>query len=160
MIEDLVKAPLPILKIDGGLAEILYLLLFLAVLALLVLEFLLEEGVFGQGLLELHLQPLHRNGMTLSLPLESGLQLGSICMAEAIIAWSAIAKVLNLPKVKKITAIRELLVKIHHEQTLVCQLLLLQANDLDQVLHNFLVILLKHCHMLVTLRALCQKNPP
>jgi hypothetical protein len=101
MIEDLVEAPLPILKIDGGLAKILYLLLFLAVLALLVLEFLLEEGVFGQGLLELRLQPLHHNGVTLSLPLESGLQLGSICMAEAITAWSAIAKVLNLPNVKE-----------------------------------------------------------
>jgi hypothetical protein len=84
VIEDLVEAPLLILKIDGGLVEIVYLLLLLAVLALLVLEFLLEEGVFGQGFLELHLQPLHRNGMTLSHPLESGLQLGSICMAEII----------------------------------------------------------------------------
>jgi hypothetical protein len=54
------------------------------VLVLLVLEFLLEEGVFGQGFLELRLQPLHRNGMTLSNPLKSGLQLGSICMAETI----------------------------------------------------------------------------
>jgi hypothetical protein len=53
MIEDLVEAPLPILKINGDLAEILYLLLFLAVLALLVLEFLLEDGIFGQGFLEL-----------------------------------------------------------------------------------------------------------
>jgi hypothetical protein len=32
----------------------------------------------------------------------------------------------------------------------------LRAGDLEQVLHNFLVILLKHCHMLVTLRALCR----
>jgi hypothetical protein len=84
MIEDLVEAPLLILEIDGDLAEILYLLLFLAVLALLVLEFLLKEGVFGQGFLELRLQPLHRNGVTLFHPLESGLQLGSICMAEDI----------------------------------------------------------------------------
>jgi hypothetical protein len=85
MVKDLIEAPLPILKIDGGLAEILYLLLLLAVLVLLVLELLLKEGVFGQGFLELHLQPLHRNGVTLSQPLESGLQLGSICMVEAII---------------------------------------------------------------------------
>jgi hypothetical protein len=48
MIKDLVEAPLSILKIDGGLAEILYLLLFLVVLALLVPEFILEEGVFDQ----------------------------------------------------------------------------------------------------------------
>jgi hypothetical protein len=82
VIEDLVEAPLPILKIDGSLAEIVYLHLLLATLALLVLGFLLEEGVFDQGFLELHLQPLHRNGMTLSHPLESGLQLGRNCMAE------------------------------------------------------------------------------
>jgi hypothetical protein len=43
------------------------------VLALLVLKSLLEEGVFGQGFLELCLQPLHRNGVTISHPLESGL---------------------------------------------------------------------------------------
>jgi hypothetical protein len=73
VVKDLVKAPLPILKFDGALAEILYLLLLLVVLALLVLEFLLEEGVFSQGFLELRLQPLHRNGVTLSHPLESGL---------------------------------------------------------------------------------------
>jgi hypothetical protein len=30
---------------------------------------LLEGGVFGQGLLELHFQPLHRNGVTLLHPL-------------------------------------------------------------------------------------------
>jgi hypothetical protein len=53
-------------------------------LALLVLELLLEEGVFGQGFLELRLQPLHRNGVTPFHPLESGLQLCSICMAEII----------------------------------------------------------------------------
>jgi hypothetical protein len=84
VVEDLVEAPLVILKIGGGLAEIVYLLPLLVVLALLVLEFLLEEGVFGQGFLELHLQPRHRNGVTLSHPLESGLQLGSICMAEIV----------------------------------------------------------------------------
>jgi hypothetical protein len=84
MVKDLVEAPLSILKIDGNLAEILYLLLLLAVLALLVLELLLKEGVFGQGFLELHLQPLHRNGVTLLHPLKRGLQLGSICTAEAI----------------------------------------------------------------------------
>jgi hypothetical protein len=87
VVEDLVEAPLPILKIDDGLAEIVYLLLLLAVLALLVLEFLLEEGVFGQGFLELRLQPLHRNGVTLSHPLESGLQLDSICMAEIVVEY-------------------------------------------------------------------------
>jgi hypothetical protein len=45
---------------------------------------LLEEGVFGQGFLELHLQPLHRNGVTHFHPLESGMQLSSICMVEII----------------------------------------------------------------------------
>jgi hypothetical protein len=84
MVKDLIEALLPILKIDGGLAEVLYLLLLLAILVVLVLEFLLKEGVFSQGFLELCLQHLHRNGMTLLHPLESGLQLGSICMAEAI----------------------------------------------------------------------------
>jgi hypothetical protein len=64
------------------LAEVVDFLLLMAVLALLVLELLLEEGVFGQGFLELRLQPLHHNGVTLSHPLESGHQLGSICMAE------------------------------------------------------------------------------
>jgi hypothetical protein len=84
MVKDLVEASPPILKIDGGLAEVVHLLLLLAVLALLVLELLLEEGVFGQGFLELRLQPLHHNGLTLFHPLESGLQLGSICMADII----------------------------------------------------------------------------
>jgi hypothetical protein len=84
VVEDLVEAPLPILKINGGLAEVVHLLLLVAALALPVLEFFLKKGVFGQGFLELRLQPLHRNGMTLSHPLESGLQLGSICMAEII----------------------------------------------------------------------------
>jgi hypothetical protein len=35
----------------------------------------------------LRLQPLHCNGVTLSHPLESGLQLGSICMVETIVDY-------------------------------------------------------------------------
>jgi hypothetical protein len=81
MVKDLVEAPPLIFKINGGLAEVIHLLLLLA---LLVLELLLKAGVFGQGFLELRLQPLHRNGVTLLHPLESGLQLSSICMAEII----------------------------------------------------------------------------
>jgi hypothetical protein len=73
MVKDLVEASLPLFKFSGGLAEILYLFLLLAVLVLLVLEFLFEEGIRGQGFLELRLQPLHRNSMTLFHPLESGL---------------------------------------------------------------------------------------
>jgi hypothetical protein len=84
MIEDLVEAILPLFKLSGGFAEILYLLLLLAVLAFLVLELLFEEGIRGQRFLELLVQPLHRNSMTLFHPLECGLQLGSICMAEII----------------------------------------------------------------------------
>jgi hypothetical protein len=84
VVKDLIEAPLPILKIDGGLAEVVHLLLLLAVLALQVLELLFEEGVFGQGFLELHLQPLHRNGVAPFHPLKSGLQLRNICMAEII----------------------------------------------------------------------------
>jgi hypothetical protein len=34
--------------------------------------------------LELLVQPLHRDSMALFYPLECGLQLGSICMAEII----------------------------------------------------------------------------
>jgi hypothetical protein len=45
--EDLVKAISPLFKFSGRLAEILYLLLTLQVLALLVLELLLEEGIRG-----------------------------------------------------------------------------------------------------------------
>jgi hypothetical protein len=45
---------------------------------------LFKEGVFGQGFLELHLQPLYRNDVTLLHPLESGLQLSNIYMAEII----------------------------------------------------------------------------
>jgi hypothetical protein len=84
MVKDLVEAFLPLFKISGGFAEILHLFLLLAVLALLVLEFLFEEGIRDQKFLKLHLQPLHRNSMTLLHPLESELQLGSICMAEII----------------------------------------------------------------------------
>jgi hypothetical protein len=82
MVKDLVEAFLPLFKISGGFAEILYLFLLLAVLALMVLELLFEEGIRGQRFLELCLQPVHRNSVTLFHPLESGLQLGSICMAE------------------------------------------------------------------------------
>jgi hypothetical protein len=84
VVKDLVEAPPPILKINSGLVEVVHLLLLLAGLELLVLELLLEEGVFSQGFLELHLQPLHRNGVTPFHPLKSGLQLRSICMAEII----------------------------------------------------------------------------
>jgi hypothetical protein len=45
MVNDLVEAILPLFKLSGGFAEILHLFLLLAVLALLVLEFLFE-GVF------------------------------------------------------------------------------------------------------------------
>jgi hypothetical protein len=68
VVKDLVEAPPLIFKINGGLAEVVDFLLLLAVLALLVLELLFKEGVFGQGFLELHLQPLHRNGVTLLHP--------------------------------------------------------------------------------------------
>jgi hypothetical protein len=71
MVKDLVEASLLLFKFGGGLAEILYLFLLLAVLALQVLEFLFEEGIRGQGFLELHLQTLHLNGMTLFHPFES-----------------------------------------------------------------------------------------
>jgi hypothetical protein len=84
VVEDLVEALSLIFKINGGLAEVVHLLLLLAVQALLVLELLFKAGVFGQGFLELSLQPIHHNGVTLPQPLESGLQLGSICMVEII----------------------------------------------------------------------------
>jgi uncharacterized membrane protein len=45
MIEDLVKAILPLFKFGGGFAEILYLLVLLQVLAFLVLKLLFEEGI-------------------------------------------------------------------------------------------------------------------
>jgi hypothetical protein len=84
MIEDLVEAILPLFKLSGGSAEILHLFLLLAVLTLLVLEFLFEEGIRGKRFLELRVQPLHRDGMTLFHPLECGFQLGNIYMAEII----------------------------------------------------------------------------
>jgi cytochrome b561 len=84
VVKDLVEAPPLIFKINGGLAKVVHLLLLLMVLALLVLGLLLKAGVFSLGFLDLRLQPLHRNGVTLFHPLESGLQLGSICMAEII----------------------------------------------------------------------------
>jgi hypothetical protein len=45
MVKDLVEAILPLFKISGDFAEILYLLLLLVVLAFLVLELLFEEGI-------------------------------------------------------------------------------------------------------------------
>jgi hypothetical protein len=84
VVKDLVEAPPLIFKINGVLAEVVHLLLHLAVLVLLVLELLFKEGVFGQGFLEFCLQPLHRNGVTLLHPLESVLLLSSICTTEII----------------------------------------------------------------------------
>jgi hypothetical protein len=46
--------------------------------------------------------------------------------------------------------------QVRHERALFRQLLLLRANDLDQVLYNFIVILIKQYYVLVTLRALCR----
>jgi hypothetical protein len=80
------------LKINGGFMKVLHLLLLLAVQALLVLQLLFQAGVFGQIFLELSVQPLHRNRMTLLNPLESGLQFGSICMAEILQSIGQIAK--------------------------------------------------------------------
>jgi hypothetical protein len=48
---------------------------------------LFEEGAFHQGFLEFRLQPLHCNSVTLLHPLESGLQLSSICMVEIIVDY-------------------------------------------------------------------------
>jgi hypothetical protein len=48
VIEDLVKAIMPLFKFGGGFAEILYLLVLLQVLALMVLQLLFEEGIHGQ----------------------------------------------------------------------------------------------------------------
>jgi hypothetical protein len=84
MIEDLVKAISPLFKFDGGFVEILYFLLLLQVLAFLVLKLLFKEGIRGQRFLELLMQPLYRNSVALFHPLECGLKLGSICMAEII----------------------------------------------------------------------------
>jgi hypothetical protein len=49
-----------------------------------------------------------------------------------------------------------MLLQVRHRSALFRQLLLLQADNLDQVLHNFLVILAKRYYVLVTLRALYQ----
>jgi hypothetical protein len=68
VVKDLVETSLPLFKFGGGLAEILYLFLLLAALVLVVLEFLFEEGIHAQGFLELRLQPLYHNGVTLSTP--------------------------------------------------------------------------------------------
>jgi hypothetical protein len=61
VVKDLVEALPLILKINGGLVEVVHLLLLLAVQALLVLELHFKTGVFGQGYLELILQPLCNN---------------------------------------------------------------------------------------------------
>jgi hypothetical protein len=87
MIEDLVEDILPLFKFGSGFTEILYLLLLLAVLAFLVLELLFEEGIRGQRFLELLMQPLHRDSVALFHPLECGLQLGRVCMAEIIVEY-------------------------------------------------------------------------
>jgi hypothetical protein len=80
--EELIKAITSLLKIGGGFADILYLLVLLEALAFLVLQLPFEEGVCGQRFLELLLQPIHRNSMALLHPLKYGLELGNICMAE------------------------------------------------------------------------------
>jgi hypothetical protein len=51
--EELVKAFTPLLKISGGFAEVRYLLVLLFALVFPVLQLLFEEGVCGQGFLEL-----------------------------------------------------------------------------------------------------------
>jgi hypothetical protein len=91
VIEDLIKASMPLLKFGDGFAEILYLLVLFQALVFLVLKLLFEEGVCGQRFLELLLQPTHRNGVALLHPLKCGLELGSICMAE-ISAWHWLSK--------------------------------------------------------------------
>jgi hypothetical protein len=48
MVKDLVEAILPLFKMSAGFAEILHLFLLLAVLTLLVLKLLFEEGIRGQ----------------------------------------------------------------------------------------------------------------
>jgi hypothetical protein len=102
VIEDLVKAIMPLFKFGGGFVEILYLLVLLEVLALLVLQLLFKEGIHGQGFLELLLQPLHRNSVALFHPLECGLELGNLCMTEISVQyhWNSI-KVLKLVQDKR-----------------------------------------------------------
>jgi hypothetical protein len=80
MIEDLVEAISPLFKFSGGFAEILYLLLLLAVLAFLVLELLFKEGIQGQRFLELLMQPLHRDSVALFHP-------SSVDFSLAASAW-------------------------------------------------------------------------
>jgi hypothetical protein len=80
MIKDLVEAILPLFKLSGGFAEILYILMLLAVLAFLVLEFLFGEGIRGQRFLELCVQPLHRDSMALFYP-------SSVDFSLAASAW-------------------------------------------------------------------------
>jgi hypothetical protein len=82
--EDLVKTRVSLFKNGGSFAKILYLLLPLQVQALLILELLFEGGVCSQRLLELLVQPIHRNGMAILHPLKFGLERGSICMAELL----------------------------------------------------------------------------
>jgi hypothetical protein len=73
MIEDLIEAISPLFKFGDSFAEILYLLLLLAVLAFLVLELLFKKGIRGQRFLELLMQPLHHDSVALFHPLECGL---------------------------------------------------------------------------------------
>jgi hypothetical protein len=97
VIGDLVKAIALLFKFSGGFAEILYLLVLLQVLVLLVLQLLFEESIRGQQFLELLLQPIHRNSVTLFHPLKCGPKLGSICMVEVSAQyWLDSIKVLKL----------------------------------------------------------------
>jgi hypothetical protein len=119
VVEHLVKTLPLIFKINGGLTKVIHLLLLLAAEALLVLQLLLEASVLGQRFLELSVQPLHRNGMALLHPLESGLQLGSICMAEILQIIGQKAKryyTCNIKWQKKVTATSKLLLQIRHKQ--------------------------------------------
>jgi hypothetical protein len=119
VIEDLVKAFTLLLKVSGGFAEIRYLLVLLLALVLLVLQLPLEDGVFGQRFLELLVQPVHRNGMALLHPLECGLELRSICMAE----FCQLGIWLNKAKGKtneSITAILKLLLQVRHKSAFCC----------------------------------------
>jgi hypothetical protein len=53
------------------------------------------------------------------------------------------------------TAILQLLLQVRHKSAFCYQLLLLRADNLDQVLHHLLVVLAEF-EVLVTLRALCR----
>jgi hypothetical protein len=48
VIEEPIKAISPLFKFSSGFADILYLLVLLQVMAFLVLQLLLEEGILGQ----------------------------------------------------------------------------------------------------------------